>query len=145
MAGADHGVREPLQARSRDSAKRLVDAALVVLERDGVQGLTVAAVSRESGVSNGSLYHLFGGRDQLLSACQERFFERIVEERMMAGTTLIEETDPDRFIDLALEGFDEVFWGQRNLFQAFLIGGNTDDALRARGREFTRITAEFFT
>lgn len=137
-------VREPVQARSRESTRRLVDAALRVLERDGVPGLTVAAVSRESGVSNGSLYHRFGGRDQLLAACQERFFERIWEERMAAGTRLITETDPRILLELTVDGFDEVFGGQRSLFQAFLIAGNADEALRTRGRELTRLAAELF-
>ena len=145
MTGPQVGVRAPLQARSRDSARRLVDAALRVLARDGIQGLTMAAVSRESGVSNGSLYHRYGGRDQLLAACQERFFERIVEERMTAGTRLMEETDPQVLLTLFIEGFDEVFVGQGNLFQAFLIGGYANETLRARGREFTRVTAELFT
>jgi len=142
MTGQQVGVREPLQARSRDSARRLVDAALRVLARDGVQGLTMAAVSRESGVSNGSLYHRYGGRDQLLAACQERFFERIIEERMTAGTALLEEEDPRILLELLVEGFDEVFGGQRSLFQAFMIAGYGNENLRTRGREFTRLTAD---
>jgi AcrR family transcriptional regulator len=145
MTEPQAGVRAPLQARSRDSARRLVDAALRVLARDGVQGLTMAAVSRESGVSNGSLYHRYGGRDQLLAACQERFFERVVEERMTAGTALMEEKDPRVLLDLLIEGFDEVFGGQRSLFQAFIVAGYSNDSLRARGREFTRQAADIFS
>lgn len=144
MTGADQGVREPLQARSRESARRLVDAGLVVLARDGIQGLTVAAVSRESGVSNGSLYHRYGGRDQLLAACQARFFERNFEKWREVGARPVAQDDPLALLDLVIDAFDEVFGEQRKLFQAFMIAGHSNATLRSGGREFSRMAAGIF-
>lgn len=62
---------------------RVLDAALQVLERDGMRGLTVSAVCAEMGAPSGSLYHRFASRDALLVAlwlrCAERFQGALVD------------------------------------------------------------------
>lgn len=47
------GLRKPQQSRSQQSTGRMLDTALAILDREGLEGLSIAAVSRESGVSNG--------------------------------------------------------------------------------------------
>ncbi|MGW4098474.1 TetR/AcrR family transcriptional regulator [Mycobacterium sp. NPDC004974] len=43
----------------------LLQTALVIVDRDGVDALTVRALVRESGISNGSVYHHVGSLDRL--------------------------------------------------------------------------------
>lgn len=55
----------------------ILDAALSVLESDGMRALNAARVCAELGAPSGSLYHRFASRDALLAAlwlrCAERF------------------------------------------------------------------------
>jgi AcrR family transcriptional regulator len=45
-----------------------------VLERDGLDGLTLRAVAREAGVSHAAPYHHFASRDELVEALAEAGF-----------------------------------------------------------------------
>lgn len=121
-----------------NSGDLLVDAALEILARHGFAGLTIAEVSRVSGVSNGSLYHRFGGREGLLNACQDRFFQHVSEQWLTEGTRLREEQDPQVLLEVLVDSFDEIFGRNRNLFQAFMVTGFHEAALRERGARFTR-------
>jgi AcrR family transcriptional regulator len=48
--------------------ERLFDAALRLVERDGLDGLTVDEVAKAAGISRATVYrHLPGGREQLIS------------------------------------------------------------------------------
>ncbi|KAB0644240.1 TetR/AcrR family transcriptional regulator [Burkholderia latens] len=59
------------QTRSEISRKKAIDAALSILTRDGVGGLTFDALSRESGISKGGLLHQFRTKQGVLSALLE--------------------------------------------------------------------------
>jgi AcrR family transcriptional regulator len=50
---------------THQSSAALLQTALVIVDRDGVDALTVRALVRESGISNGSVYHHMGSLDQL--------------------------------------------------------------------------------
>lgn len=56
-------------------------AALRVIMRDGVPGLTVREVAREAGFTTGALTHYFQSKDQLLIQASE-LSSRLVRERM---------------------------------------------------------------
>lgn len=58
--------RVPVQARSRRTLARLRQAAWHLLEEGGPEHLTVTGVARRAGVSVGSFYARFEGRDELL-------------------------------------------------------------------------------
>lgn len=58
--------KEPQQARSRRTLERLREAAWDLLEQEGVEALTVTAVSAGAGVSVGSFYARFEGKEELL-------------------------------------------------------------------------------
>ena len=72
--GADHRRRRRPQPRRQplgprgDTRKRLLDAAAVVVRRDGAQALTLDAVAAEAGVSKGGLLYHFKTKRELLDA-----------------------------------------------------------------------------
>jgi len=70
----------PKQQRGEATVEQLLDAALRVYAEAGEQGLTVAALTRASGVSLGSLYHHFGSLDGLLDALLTRWLGRLLGE-----------------------------------------------------------------
>ncbi|HSV02648.1 MAG TPA: TetR family transcriptional regulator C-terminal domain-containing protein [Phenylobacterium sp.] len=71
-------------ARAVDHAERreiFAAAALRVIMREGVAGLTVRAVAAEAGFTTGALTHYFNSKDQLLIEASE-LSARLVRERM---------------------------------------------------------------
>lgn len=67
------------RARTADVRTALVDAAVVVVERDGFAGLTVRAVAHEAGVAPMGVYNHLQDKDGLLVAVLARGFDRLTE------------------------------------------------------------------
>ena len=69
-------VAEPKPYHHGDLRRALVDAAVMIVERDGPTGLTLRAVAREAGVSPAAPYHHFKDKDELLYAVAKEGFRR---------------------------------------------------------------------
>lgn len=68
--------------RSEITRNKAIEAALVILERDGVSGLTFDALARESGISKGGLLHQFRTKNAVLEALaeyQSQYFQRVAQ------------------------------------------------------------------
>jgi AcrR family transcriptional regulator len=64
-------------ARTRD---RLLDAAAVVVRRDGAQALTLDAVAAQAGVSKGGLLYHFKSKRELIEGMIERWLAEFQRE-----------------------------------------------------------------
>ncbi|AGK47752.1 bacterial regulatory s, tetR family protein [Burkholderia thailandensis MSMB121] len=74
------------QTRSEISRKKAIDAALSILTRDGVGGLTFDSLSRESGISKGGLLHQFRTKQGVLKALlefQQQQFEQFAHDYLV--------------------------------------------------------------
>lgn len=60
-----------------DLRRALVDAGLALVERDGVEGVTLRAVAREAGVSHAAPYHHFADKAALVEAIAVAGFDRL--------------------------------------------------------------------
>src|SRR5690625_350491 len=69
--------RVPQQARSREMVERIVEAARVVLVRDGYEAFTTNRVADEAEVSPGSLYQYFGDKSALVTVVMDRWSAEI--------------------------------------------------------------------
>lgn len=78
------GYRPPQQARSREALRKLLTAAEEILAEVGYEECTMAAVAERAGVSVGSIYRRFEGRDQLLAVLKERMLSDL-EARIVAA------------------------------------------------------------
>lgn len=67
--------KSPLQARSRRTVERILDAAARVFHERGYAGATTNDIADEAGVSVGSLYQYFPNKDALLVALTTRHIE----------------------------------------------------------------------
>lgn len=70
------------QTRSEITRNKAIEAALAILERDGVSGLTFDALVRESGISKGGLLHQFRTKNGVLEALaeyQSQHFQRVAQ------------------------------------------------------------------
>jgi AcrR family transcriptional regulator len=57
----------------------LLEAADIVLARQGASGITLREVAKEAGVSHAAPYHHFASLDDMLAAVAERGFMRLIE------------------------------------------------------------------
>jgi AcrR family transcriptional regulator len=72
---------QPRQPRSRVTVSLILDAAIRILDREGLEALTTSRAAEVAGVSVGTLYQYFAHRDAIIDALQDRELER-------AGTML---------------------------------------------------------
>ena len=66
----------PRQARSRETLRRLLDAAEAVLVRYGPAGTTLPRIAKQAGVAPASVYRRFRDKEALMAAVFRRFTER---------------------------------------------------------------------
>jgi AcrR family transcriptional regulator len=64
--------KKPGQSRSADTVATILEAAARILETEGFAGYTTNAIAERAGVSIGSLYQYFPGKDAVTVALLER-------------------------------------------------------------------------
>src|SRR5580658_5183563 len=63
------------QAGKAATHERIVKAAAARIRRDGIEGVGVADLMREAGLTHGGFYRHFGSRDDLVAEAVERALE----------------------------------------------------------------------
>jgi AcrR family transcriptional regulator len=64
--------KNPLQPRARATVETIIEAAARILETEGPAGFNTNAVARRAGVSVGSLYQYFPGKQALVAELSRR-------------------------------------------------------------------------
>lgn len=134
MIDTTRAIRTPCQQRSRNSLERILKTAESLIRSKGFEALTVAEVVRRSHTSVGTFYARFRDKTALLMAVQERVIAR--EEKQMRDqvarvdwSKLTLEESVRKLVDIKRE----VARGNEKLYEAFVIHGATDAAIRERG------------
>jgi AcrR family transcriptional regulator len=70
---------QPIQQRSSDRMKSLLDAAAILIDEEGIDGVTTTAVAYRSRSSVGVLYRYFPNVDSLLKALAQRNMSRYLD------------------------------------------------------------------
>ena len=116
----------------------LLEAAERVLERDGIQGLTLRAAAREAGVSHAAPKNHFGDMTGLLSELAAVGFERFVATMQANGG---DSDSPDRRMDAIGRGYIAFARAHPGLFLLMFRGERLDlnrpalrDAVEASSR-----------
>ena len=78
---------EPAREKQPLTREKIVEAALVLLERDGLQGLSMRRLAQELGSGAASLYWHVGDKEELLSLLLDR----------IVGETPVPEPDPENW------------------------------------------------
>lgn len=68
---------QPVQTRSKESIRKILDGTHRLLRRAGPSAVTTPAIAEEAGVSVGSLYHFFPNKEAIILALYEEKLERI--------------------------------------------------------------------
>lgn len=129
-----------MQARSRETVARLLEAAERLVEEEGPDALTTTAVAARAGVSPASLYRFFADRDELFDALLiellaelERHTEQL--ERTWEITSVSDYVD--RELDLHVD-----FYERHPSLGRLWFGGRVSPAVTAAVHERNRALAE---
>jgi AcrR family transcriptional regulator len=69
----------PVSPKGRRTREALLSAGEVVAERDGLSGLSVAAVADCAGVAKGTFYVYFEDRESFIDALHQRFYAQVTQ------------------------------------------------------------------
>jgi AcrR family transcriptional regulator len=133
-------------ARSRrvprkQTASILVAAGLDVLAEHGWDGVTIAAVAREAGLSVGVVYLRFGDKDGLIFAMHDAFLAR------MRVASLAPKPRGDNLrerVQDVVERHCRLFGDQERLLRLFMTRVVLDTRLVGQASSATRVIAEHF-
>jgi AcrR family transcriptional regulator len=81
--------RAPVQARSRQTVARILDAAAAIADEEGVDAATTRAIADRAGVSYPSLYRFFADRDAILDELMEQHCAEIDARCVAAEQTWV--------------------------------------------------------
>jgi len=90
--------RPPVQERSRESLRRMLDAAEVVLAKHGLEGAILPRIAAKAGISAANVYRRFRDKDALMAAVFQR-----IRERSSAATAA--QVDPEMVRPIGLVRF----------------------------------------
>ena len=63
----EHAELSKQKLKSKETKERIFQAAIHILQKNGYENLSIKNICEEAGVSNGSFYHHFKTKDDLLS------------------------------------------------------------------------------
>jgi AcrR family transcriptional regulator len=113
-------------AKTGATQERILDAAIEVFATRGFTAATVADVVAGSGTSVGSIYHHFGGKNELFLAIFERMAGavdgRIQEAMRQAGLEAGGAADARRTFELHVRAYLEAMWENRRLARVLTSG-----------------------
>ena len=93
MARSDEQNR---QARER-AKENILHAAVEVFSERGVSGASIAEITKRAGVAQGLVNYHFGGKDQLVAAVIDRWFDTVLSFARVEGT-------PDEMLAAVIDG-----------------------------------------
>ena len=113
-------------AKTGATQQRILDAATEVFATRGFSAATMADVVAGSGASIGSIYHHFGGKNELFLAIFEQManaVDRRIETAMkQAGLQAGTDADPRRIFELHVRAYLEAMWENRRLARVLTSG-----------------------
>lgn len=80
------------ETRAQVTREKLLKAAIDLVNRSGMEALTVRNICDEAGLSTGSFYNLFSGKDELIAFYLKHSFEsyKLTAEEKAAGYNVVE-------------------------------------------------------
>jgi len=117
--------RPPRQERSRESLRRMLDAAETVLSTHGLQGATLPRISAQAGVSPANVYRRFRDKDALMKAVFRRLTQR-------SSAAVESQFDPETVRPIGIVQFS------RNVIEGMIRGYRNDAGLSRAAVEYSQ-------
>ena len=109
-------------AKTGATQQRILDAATEVFATRGFSAATMADVVAGSGASIGSIYHHFGGKNELFLAIFEQMANAVDRGIEAAMEQAGEDADPRRIFEIHVRAYLEAMWENRRLARVLTSG-----------------------
>lgn len=127
--------RKPKQRRSRASYERMIEGAVEILREQGLEGLTLAEVSRRSHVSIGSIYCRVQSKEHLLREVQARVLGEMDHEFAMLVNRVRRRMLPLReLVPVLVRELAQSLRRHAVLLNAFMQQAQRDEHIAVEGR-----------
>lgn len=135
MTLPDTKSREPKQARSRQSFEKTIEAALSLLQERGTDDFTLAEVSARSGVSIGSIYARFEGKDELIRVAHGRKMDDIdaVSTHLFQALRIGSDAGLEERTRAAVDVSIQILRRYADILRPFMLRATHDEAISRRG------------
>lgn len=135
MTLPDTKSREPKQARSRQSFEKTIEAALALLRERGNDEFTLADVSARSGVSIGSIYARFQGKDELIRVAHGRKMDDIdaVSSHLFEALPTHPEAGLEAVAQEAVDRTMDILRRYADILRPFMLRATQDETISKRG------------
>jgi AcrR family transcriptional regulator len=135
------------QNRSMTTRQGFLDAARAVFGEEGFAEASVAEIVRRAGSSVGSLYHHFGGKNELFVALYDEWDAELGQRAAHAVTAAREagEADPKQLFVAGATAYLRGCWERRTLARLFVEGDvppGFESLRRARTQAWVRQNAK---
>ncbi len=128
--------RQPLQARSRASLERMLQAARTLMIERGNDDFTLNDVSRHGQVSIGSIYHRFESRDELIRAVQAVFLAELdVRQDVLVTRVAAEATGLRMLVTALIDQLAEIYREASPLMRPIMLRASTDPVVATAGKQ----------
>ena len=129
-------LRAPKQQRSKESFDRVIAAATELLREKGVDGLTLAAVSRLSKVSIGSIYCRVDGKDALIREVQATMLHQMETEfALLLNRVRRRQLPLSQLVPVLVAELANFLRRHAGLLAAFMTQGDRDRVVGDIGRK----------
>jgi AcrR family transcriptional regulator len=129
--------RAPKQRRSQQSYDRMIQAATALLEEGGIAALTLAAVSRRSRVSIGSIYCRVESKEALIREVQAVVLQHMEKEFSLLLSRVRRKALPLReLIPTLVHELAQYLRRHAALLAAFMQQGDHDAVVEQVGRRY---------
>ena len=135
------GPRKPLQTRSRERVRILLDAANALLAEREISEVGLYDIAERAGVPSASVYHFFPTKESAYVALAERYLERLYELTRLTPLNRSQIRRWPDFFALSSSRFIEFYHNNPVLLKIF-FGGGLNGEVRQRDVEYVRILSE---
>lgn len=124
------GKGRPKKDGSEDSRRKIIDAAIKIIKKDGAGGLTVRRIIAESGLSSGTFYYFFRDKnDLMMSFIKDPGFDtlelRTPETDIIGRVCEMYRILVERYVALGMD-FMRRFYTTDNISLASYMGDGSD-------------------
>ena len=104
--------RRPVQQRSQQRARQILETTARLLEEVGIDDLTTVLIARNLNISVGSLYHYFPNKHAILYCLGQAWLEQMTIAMNSMESLDIEGLTLAGFVDVAIDGMSKVYRDQ---------------------------------
>lgn len=143
---ADLAVREPRQRRTRQQWERILDTGVRLLEENGYEGFTIAALCARAEVPPRALYARVATKDALFLAVYERGMSRVLAgHEVFAEADRWDFDDDQRRVEQAVRCLVQIFIDNAAFLRAVVLISGAHSEVRRRGEAYRNAISELFT